>query len=248
MPDRAPNASRKQAVLHRTRCGDRGPSPQHIQSLQNAWVRNTVNTMSSDPWLDAWLPWVARHVGDDPILELGCGPGIDTEVLVNAGHHVIGIDLSDEAIRQARARVPQASFHCQDLRDDFPVPGRSVGVVLASLSLHYFAWDQTVRLVERIRKVLRPGGLLLSRFNSTRDHHFGAQGHPMIETNFYLVDGQPKRFFDQAAIEALFDQGWQRHSLREQVVDRYAQPKMLWELVVTRDDPAGALAADGART
>ncbi len=206
-----------------------------------------MNTMSSDPWLDVWLPWVARHVGNDPILELGCGPGIDSEVLVHAGHRVIGIDLSGDAIAQARARVPQARFHCQDLRDDFPVPEQGVGVVLASLSLHYFAWDQTVQLVERVRQVLRPGGLLLSRFNSTRDHHFGAQGHPMIEANFYLVDGQPKRFFDQCDVEKLFAHGWHRHSLREQVVDRYAQPKALWELVATRDAPADAIVPDGAR-
>jgi len=112
------------------------------------------------------------------------------------------VDLSPESIAKARTRVPQAEFHCQDLRAPFPVD--AAGVVVASLSLHYFPWPETEALVGRIRSVLSPAGVLLCRLNSTNDHHFGASGHPPIDENFYLVDGEPKRFFDRAAADRLF--------------------------------------------
>jgi SAM-dependent methyltransferase len=188
--------------------------------------------MNHDPWLEPWLPMIARHAGARPVLELGCGPGQDTQVLAQAGHRVVGVDLSAAAIEQARARVPSCEFHCQDLRAAFPAA--RVGVVVASLSLHYFPWQETVDLVARVRAALVPGGLLLCRLNSTNDHHYGASGHPALGDNYYLVDGEPKRFFDRAAVQTLFAGGWTMSSLAEHVVHRYARPKALWEAVLVR--------------
>ena len=39
-----------------------------------------------------------------------------------------------------------------------------LGVALASLSLHYFAWEETVSIVDRVRLALRLGGVLLEAF------------------------------------------------------------------------------------
>ena len=75
----------------------------------------------------------------------------------------------------------------------------------------------------------------MCRLNSTEDHHFGASGHPEIEPNFFLVDGEPKRFFDEAAVLALFASGWRQLSLEHFVTRKYLQSKALWEVVLTRD-------------
>jgi SAM-dependent methyltransferase len=190
--------------------------------------------MSSDPWLDAWLPLVAERVGTGVVLELGCGPGADTAALARAGHRVVALDLSRLWLTVARIRVPSCEFHRRDIRAAFPVLPGTVNVVVASLSLHYFPWEETVRLVERIRGVLGPAGLLLCRVNSTRDENFGASGHPAIEDNYYRVDGAPKRFFDKAAVERLFAQGWRIRHLEEKVVHRYVRPKSLWEAILDK--------------
>ena len=113
-------------------------------------------------------------------------------------------------------------------------PGQA-GLVVASLCLHYFGWEDTVAIVQRVREVLRPGGLLLCRLNSTEDHHFGASGHPEIEPHFYRVDGEPKRFFDEAAVKSLFAGGWLCQSLEHVVTRKYLKPKALWEVVLVRD-------------
>ncbi|KQU82569.1 hypothetical protein ASC78_17995 [Variovorax sp. Root318D1] len=198
--------------------------------------------MSTDPWLERWLALIVERAGTDPVLELGCGTGPDSAVLAGAGLHVVGIELSAESVAAARIRVPHgAEFHCGDFRDaPFPLPegdaNGSVGVVIASLSLHYFAWDQTLALARRIHDVLRPRGVLLCRLNSVNDFHHGASGPPPEgKDSFYPVDGVPKRFFDRAAVERLFADGWRMSHLEELTVHRYEQPKVLWEAVLERN-------------
>ena len=114
------------------------------------------------------------------------------------------------------------------------MPEGSVGLVVASLSLHYFPWAETQAIVTRIHAALRPGGLLLCRLNSTEDRNFGATGHPEIEPHYYLVDGEPKRFFDRPAVVALFAEGWKQLSLEHFVTRKYVRSKALWEAVLER--------------
>jgi hypothetical protein len=52
--------------------------------------------------------------------------------------------------------------------------------------------------------------------------------------NYYLVDGQPKRFFDRASVDALFANGWEVLDIGHHVVDRYARPKALWEVILEK--------------
>lgn len=187
----------------------------------------------TDPWLDRWLPLIAERAAGQAILELGCGGGRDSGTLAAAGHSIVGIDLSVAAVARAQSRVPAGRFHVQDIRAPFPIEV-GLGVILASLSLHYFDWTETMALMVRLRDHLRPGGILLCRLNSTADIHYGATGHPRIADNYYLVDGSPKRFFDGEAVDALFAEGWQILSREEHTVDRYDQPKALWEVVAER--------------
>ena len=190
---------------------------------------------SKDPWLTRWLPLIGERAAGLPVLEVGCGGGRDSAALVAAGYEVVGVDLSAKAIANARQRVPSAAFHCQDIRAAFPV--ERAGVVIASLSLHYFPWPETEALAERIRQLLVSSGILLCRLNSTNDHHFGASGHPRIDDGcYYMVDGEPKRFFDRAAMTRLFARGWRRLSLEERLIDRYDHPKWVWETILEKID------------
>ncbi|QNK69577.1 class I SAM-dependent methyltransferase [Variovorax sp. PAMC26660] len=193
---------------------------------------------NTDPWLTRWLPLLVERAREGPVLELGCAAGRDSATLVDAGLHVVAVELSSEAVTHARVRVPAgAQFHCQDFRDPFPLPAdATVGVVLASLSLHYFEWAATLELVRRIHRVLRPDGVLLCRLNSVNDLHYGGRGPSSVtgrdEDCFYLFDGFPKRFFDRTAVEQLFADGWHMHHLAEVTIDRYEHPKVAWEVVL----------------
>ena len=191
--------------------------------------------MSADPWLERWLPRIAEHAKRKPILELGCGPGDDTSTLAQAGHEIVALDLSAECVAQVRQKVPSAHVYYQDVRAPFPVTPGGTAVVIASLSLHYFEWPETIELIERIRQTLTHPGLFLCRLNSTNDHHFGASGYPQISENYYRVDGEPKRFFDRDSVFKLFTSGWHVLSMEEQVTHKYERPKALWEVVLETD-------------
>jgi SAM-dependent methyltransferase len=192
--------------------------------------------MLSDPWLNRWLPLVREHAGSNPVLEIGCGHGDDTATLADAGLKVYAFDLSRVAAGIAKVRVPSAVVECRDTRDPLPDQARGLGVIIASLSLHYFTCSETRVIVQRIRSTLRPGGILLCRLNSTQDHNFGASGHPELEPNFFSVKGEPKRFFDEASIESLFSEGWNKLSLEHFFTSKYIKPKALWEVVLERKD------------
>jgi SAM-dependent methyltransferase len=192
----------------------------------------------ADPWLERWLSLIIERAAGKPVLELGCGTGRDSVVLSAAGLLVTGIDQSAESLAEARVRVPNGTFYEGDIRDGLPeIAG--FGAILASLVLHYFTWEETEAIVQRLSGCLRRGGLLLVRVNSTQDHEYGASGHPEISANYYLVDGTPKRFFDRDAMLHLFGessrrQAWNFLHLEERVIQRYERPKAIWEAVLER--------------
>jgi SAM-dependent methyltransferase len=190
--------------------------------------------MLNDPWLNRWIPLIRERAGSGLVMEIGCGHGADTVTLVNEGISVFAFDLSLAAVAVAKLRAPSANIERRDIREPFPKQLTGLGVVIASLSLHYFSWAETKTLVERIRSTLRPSGVLLCRLNSTLDHNFGATGHPEIEPNYFLVDGEPKRFFDKTAIEVLFSEKWGTLAQEHFITDKYFKPKALWEVVVER--------------
>ena len=169
--------------------------------------------MTDAAWLDRWLPLLAQHGAGRPVLELGCGSGLDTARLAAAGHAVVAIDRDAAAVAKARERAPSARIETQDLLGPWPLAEGGCGAIVA-----------------RLQRALGPRGLLLCRLNSTHDRHFGASGHPAIDENYFDVDGAPKRFFDRVTIDRLFGPAWQVLSLEETTIDRYEQPKVVWEL------------------
>jgi SAM-dependent methyltransferase len=194
-----------------------------------------LRDMLYDPWLDLWIPKFPECSAIAPVLEIGCGTGADTSTLVRAGLSVVAFDVSAASVATTRVRVPQARVYCQDIRAPFPLREGEAGAVVASLTLHYFPWQETVDILRRVREVLPIGGLFFCRLNSTQDQNFGAVGHPAIEPNYYLVAGQPKRFFDEESVDALFASGWQVVSKEHQTTQKYLRKKALWEIVARRD-------------
>lgn len=190
--------------------------------------------VNHDPWLQPWAPAIVAAAAGQPVLEIGCGPGHDTAALVEMGVGVYAFDLSPEEVAKAAAAAPAAVITTQSVLDPFPLEGQGIGVVVASLSLHYFGWSQTQALAERIRGTLRVGGLFLARFNSDQDVNFGAVGHPQIEPGLYSVNGQPKRFFSEHDLDSLFHAGWRMLGKAHKASLKYRQPKALWEVALER--------------
>ncbi|HEX2993734.1 MAG TPA: class I SAM-dependent methyltransferase, partial [Anaerolineales bacterium] len=167
---------------------------------------------------------VRARSASGPVLELGCGSGWDTVDLLAAGCNVIATDLSAENLAECAQSASEAKLIQMNNGQSLPFANHSLSVIIASLSQHYFSWDVTLQVAAELKRCIQPGGLLLTRFNSTNDYHFGAASEQEIEPNFYQVGNQTKRFFDESSVR-LFLQGWNIQFLEENVIYRYQKPK-----------------------
>lgn len=97
------------------------------------------------------------------ILDAGCGPGLWTRFLHDAGHDVFGIDASDQFIAHARAQHSQLTF-VRGSFADLPVPQASLGGILAWYSLIHTPPEELPAVLAEFARVLAPGGSILIGF------------------------------------------------------------------------------------
>lgn len=108
------------------------------------------------------------------LLDVGCGPGTITLGLAEAvaPGEVVGLDLRDEVVAQARAAAAQRGV--ANVRFEvgsayaLPFPDDSFDVAFAHVVLMHLR--EPVRALAEIRRVLRPGGVV-----GVRDVDFGGQ-------------------------------------------------------------------------
>ena len=187
-----------------------------------------------DPWLERWQH-LLDSAGAQPVLELGCGRGLDARYLSEQGRQVIAADFSANALQIAQQIAPQANLLQLNLIDGLPFAPATFPIIIASLCLHYFLWATTKAILQRLHTCLQPDGRLLLRVNSTRDLNHGAggpaAGYAELEPHFYLVQGVQKRFFDRVDLLRLLESQWQIVALEELTI-MHRLPKVLWEVVV----------------
>lgn len=95
---------------------------------------------------------------DDPVVEVGCGPGQIGAFVRARGRRVIGLDLSLEMAKLARGRL-DASL-AADMRT-LPLAPGGLGGLLAFYSLIHVRRAELGLVLREFRRVLRPGGRVL---------------------------------------------------------------------------------------
>ncbi|KKU88887.1 MAG: Methyltransferase [Candidatus Gottesmanbacteria bacterium GW2011_GWA2_47_9] len=94
----------------------------------------------------------------DKILDLGCGDGLNLKILWNMGiHHITGVDISKELLKEAKLQVPKAIFFAASAENLPFQPNHFDAVLVDSVFHHLLRYDKALR---EIRRVLKPGGVL----------------------------------------------------------------------------------------
>jgi trans-aconitate 2-methyltransferase len=103
---------------------------------------------------------LARVPLDAPrnVVDLGCGPGNSTELLVGRfpTARIVGTDSSQAMLATARQRLPQLSFEQGDIAEWAPT--EPVDLAYANASLQWVSDHE--RLLPRLLSALAPGGVL----------------------------------------------------------------------------------------
>lgn len=98
------------------------------------------------------------------VVELGCGSGIQSEIVAAAGHRVLGIDRAPAMLELARRRAPTAEFReASFLTADFPDCDAvtAVGEIFNYLFDKQNTRPRLMALLRRIHQALVPEGFLL---------------------------------------------------------------------------------------
>jgi SAM-dependent methyltransferase len=131
------------------------------------------------------LPWI-RQTADlgDHVLEIGPGPGLTTDLLLELGPEVTAVEIDTDLAARLRDRLPsvevvQGNAITAELPD-----GQYSSVTCFSMLHHMESPDDQDRLFARLYSLLRPGAVLLG--TDPLDTEFIREAH--IGDTCVLVD------------------------------------------------------------
>jgi SAM-dependent methyltransferase len=137
--------------------------------------------VQSDPAALARLVRAAELSPDSLVLDAGCGPGLVAEAFLQAGHRVVGVDLSAEMVARARNRCARFGNRARFDQSSVFEPAL-LGPFDAASSryvLHHVV--DPLAFVRRQVDLLRPGGILLLCDHTTDPDPEAARFHEEIE-------------------------------------------------------------------
>ncbi len=176
------------------------------------------------------------------VLELGPGQGRDTLLFAAAGLRVTALDYAESGLGQIAEKASHAGLAGSvrtvvgDARDSLAMPTASFD---ACYSHMLFCMALTTRQIERLmaelRRVVRPGGLVVYTVRTKADAHYGVgvdHGDDRFEMGGFIV-----HFFDRALVQRLAD-GFELLEVAEHEEGKL--PRRLYAVTMRRTPGRGA--------
>ena len=92
------------------------------------------------------------------ILDLCCGSGQATQVLVQYSQNVVGLDASPLSLQRAKNNVPEAEY-VQAFAEEMPFADNTFDLVHTSVAMHEMKPQQLRQIFQQVYRVLKPGGI-----------------------------------------------------------------------------------------
>jgi len=160
------------------------------------------------------------------ILDVGCGGGRDSKFFTKKGLEVIGTDISDVLIAEARKQVPKAQFICQDiLKLNFPKD--SFDGIWANAILLHLRRKSIPGILKRFFKILKPGGIVHIRVKKGTGEGFVKEKLSGWSERFYT-------YFSKSEIQTLLKNAGFKIIHAEILPDESGRPNVTWIAVWAR--------------
>ena len=161
-------------------------------AVSHDYAERFKDEMDDKPFDRDCLDRLAREVGDlGPICDLGCGPGQIARYLHRRrGVKTLGVDLSPKMVAEAQRLNPEIHFHQGDMLA-LPDEDNSWGGIAAFYCIIHIPREQVVDALREMKRVLKPGGLLLIAFHiGTEIKHLDEWWEKPVNVDFafYLPD------------------------------------------------------------
>lgn len=133
---------------------------------QKGWAN-----LKPDRIILAWIKKYRSRMGR-AVVDLGCGSGRFLVPLAKMGFDVTGVELTDTAIRQLKARLAKARLSATVVQGDFRrvrLPEHGFDCALAIQSFQLGNWSSVKRSFSGVARMLKPGGLFFLRVRSMRN-------------------------------------------------------------------------------
>jgi SAM-dependent methyltransferase len=136
------------------------------------------------------------------ILDLGCGAGRNSKYLSEKGFRVMGIDISEVAIRKAKKDGGEAKYFLADMRR-LPFPNDSFETIISIQTIFHGRLSDIRKTIKEIFRVSKNGGIIFLTLQPIKGNKFRLG--KKLETNTYISSagddkGEIHHFFDKKEI------------------------------------------------
>jgi SAM-dependent methyltransferase len=134
-----------------------------------------------------------------PACDIGCGPGHVACYLHERGVRVSGVDLSPVMVEAARRLNPGIEFEQADMRA-LKFEDEALGGIAAFYSIIHIPRPEVVATLVELKRVLRPGGLLLLAFHIGDDSvHLDEWWGQQVSVDFFFFRTEEMKGYLSAA-------------------------------------------------
>jgi SAM-dependent methyltransferase len=159
-----------------------------LRENRRVWqtLASSFDRTRTKPW-DAVREFVHTLPPSSIVLDAGCGNGRHSTLAVQAGHRVVGLDVSRSLLQIARARVAAPAAWMEGAIERLPVKSATFDAVMAMAVLHHVrGQNERIKGVQEMIRALKPGGRLLLSVWARDQPRFGPGKEPRVP-----ADGRP---------------------------------------------------------
>ncbi len=116
--------------------------------------------------IDSTVNWILDKVEGEnlEILDLGCGPGLYTEMLASLGHKVTGVDFSKRSIEYAKEEARKKNLEIDYINQNYlelNFEKRFDLVIQIFTDFGVLSPDDRNKFLSNVKKALKPGGVFI---------------------------------------------------------------------------------------
>ena len=125
-----------------------------------------------------------------------------------------------------------------DMNKKFTFEDDSFEIIIADISLQFFNEEKTKHIMKEIKRILKKGGLLITRVPSINDINFGSGKGIELEKIYFDQGSMTKRFFNEEDLKTFFSIIGKFTFVEKTMVRNepyYSRPKYLYQVRVVCD-------------